>query len=593
MALLCLGERTLAQENNPLTQAQYEAAIKNYDKAIELYKELYKNDPDKIFAEYTATLVSAGRTKDAESVVQDQISRHPQSPELYVQLGRLYHAAGKDKKADEQYQKVILMLNGDDMLTQRVAQLFTSDSMTDYAIATFERARVLLGNPYFYAVQLAQLYSRQGNLDKTLETLLAPPPNQYITVDNVKAMLLQLLGNDAARLQAAQKNLIGRINNDPGNVYYAELLTWIYTQKNDWDGALMQVEAIDERNNENGARLMNFARGAAAAHQYDAAVKGYEDVMAKGAQVALYAQAWYEKLNTQYVRLQNDTAVNRQVVAVLMQQYDSFLTAYPAFYGQKAAADYAAIAAQYADSVDKAIHILQVAVGASQGNRQQQGSFKLQLGDYYLLAGKIWDASLLYSQVDKDFKNDAMGEDARFRNAKLAYYRGDFEWAQKQLSVLKASTSELIANDALYLSVQITENVEDSNYYPLSRFAYAGLLLFCNRDAEAEALLDSISTAFPKHPLNDDILMLRAQIELKHQHYNQALVYLKKIYELYGKDVLADDALFMIASIYEDHLHDKDNAKHYYVQLILDFPGSTFVQSAREQLAVLDGSNAQ
>ena len=87
--------------------------------------------------------------------------------------------------------------------------------------------------------------------------------------------------------------------------------------------------------------------------------------------------------------------------------------------------------------------------------------------------------------------------------------------------------------------------------------------------------------------------MLRAQIALKHQHYNQALEYLKKIYELYGKDVLADDALFMIASVYEDHLHDKDNAKHYYEQLILDFPGSTFVQSAREKLAALNGGNAQ
>src|SRR5690606_25809785 len=160
----------------------------------------------------------------------------------------------------------------------------------------------------------------------------------------------------------------------------------------------------------------------------------------------------------------------------------------------------------------------------------------LQLGDYFVLQGKVWDASLTYSQVDKAFKEDMLGEEARFRNAKLAYYRGDFEWAQGQLSVLKASTSELIANDALYLSVLITENIPpDSNLVPLQKFAYADLLLFQNKDKEAEKLLDSVSQAYPKHPLNDDILLLRAKMAVKHRAYNDALTYLKEIYEKYDK----------------------------------------------------------
>src|SRR5262249_39209495 len=160
----------------------------------------------------------------------------------------------------------------------------------------------------------------------------------------------------------------------------------------------------------------------------------------------------------------------------------------------------------------------------------------LQMGDYYLIAGKMWDASLTYSQVDKEFKQDFMGEDARFRNAKLAYYRGDFDWAQRQLTILKSATSELIANDALYLSVLITENVEDSNLVPLQRFAYADLLLFQNKDKEAETLLDSLTKAYPKHPLNDDILMLRANIAIKHRNYEKALGYLETIHKQYGED---------------------------------------------------------
>jgi outer membrane protein assembly factor BamD (BamD/ComL family) len=212
----------------------------------------------------------------------------------------------------------------------------------------------------------------------------------------------------------------------------------------------------------------------------------------------------------------------------------------------------------------------------------------VQLGDYQVLAGRLWEASLTYSQVDKEFKQDPLGEDARFRNAKLAYYRGDFVWAQSQLSLLKASTSDLISNDAIDLSVLITENVPDSDDVPLQRFAYAGLLLFQNKDAEVETLLDSIAKAYPKHPLNDDILMMRADMAIKHRDYIKSIEYLKKIKELYGDDVLGDDAVFKMADIYQTDLHQNDLAKQYYEQLIIDYPGSTYVQTARQKLNELN-----
>jgi TolA-binding protein len=183
-----------------------------------------------------------------------------------------------------------------------------------------------------------------------------------------------------------------------------------------------------------------------------------------------------------------------------------------------------------------------------------------------------------------------MGEEARFRNAKLAYYRGDFEWAQGQLTVLKASTSELIANDALYLSILITENITpDSNYVPIRRFAYADLLLFQNKDKEAEALLDSIMTTYPEHPLKDDILMQKAKLAEKHRVYEKAITYYADIVKNHGKDVLGDDAIFSIANLYEKYLNKLGEAKKYYETLIIDYPGSTYIQTARNRLAAMQG----
>ena len=594
IVVLCLGTYQSAfAQTNDLAAAQMAVLNKDYNKALSIFHDLYALQPDETYKDYLNTLVLAQKYKEAEQLVQARIdnNRQPisQLPLLYVDLGRVYKLDGKDKKASESFDAAISKLTGDDLLTNNIARAFTDAGYNDYAIKTYERALVLLGNPYVYPSQLATLYAKVGNLDKAIDALVSGPPNQFITVDNVKILLLQLLGNDPQRLQVAQKTLINKINAQPDNVHFAELLTWIYTQKNDWDGALMQLEAVDERNKENGKRLLEFARNAVNAKQYEAAAKAYDDVIAKGKEQSLYTIARYEKLNAVYNQVKDDTVLRHDVVNNLMRDYDSFLTEYPVYYGMSAASDYAAIAAQYADSVDKAIDILQRGLKVADARKGMEGQFKLQLGDYYLLKGKIWDASLLYSQVDKAFKNDAMGEDARFRNAKLAYYRGDFDWAQKQLSVLKASTTELIANDALYLSVQITENVEDSNFYPLSRFAAADLLLFCNKDKEADALLDSIAAAFPKHPLYDDILMMHARIAEKHHDFVKALSYLKTIYEQYGKDVLGDDAVFHMAEIFQEDLHNNEQAKHFYEQLILDYPGSTFVQTARQRLRELSG----
>ena len=60
-------------------------------------------------------------------------------------------------------------------------------------------------------------------------------------------------------------------------------------------------------------------------------------------------------------------------------------------------------------------------------------------------------------QVEKDFKENPIGHEAKFRKAKVYYYQGDFE-AQSQFEVLKASTSKLTANNAMSLSLLITDN---------------------------------------------------------------------------------------------------------------------------------------
>ncbi len=594
LLLLVAGGNCYAQPT--ADKARQYAAEKKYDDAIQMYAELYKQSPDSIYSEYLNTLLEAGKFRQAEKLVEKKASLFPKgirSPEMNMELGQVYDKVGKPEKAKVQYDSVLGMLNGDDIFTTNIAKTFMDAGRDDYAILTYERALQLLGNPPMYGRALAMLYAKSGNLEKAVDAMLRGGPSVFMTTDNAKELLMELLGTDPKKLQQVQKALVKKINQEPGNNYYGEILTWVYTQKNDWDGALIQIEAIDERNQESGRRVMDFARTAVAARQFEVANKSFDDIIAKGTDAPYYVLAKSEKLAAALAQLELNEARKPEDVAGLAAMYDSFLVEFPKHYTQKTASDYATLLAIYGNNVKKAVEVLNRSIKEPDTRRNMMGQFKLQLGDYYLLLGRVWDASLTYSQVEKEFKQDVIAEDARFRNARLAFYRGDFDLAQKLLGILKSGTSNLISNDAIDLSVLITENVEDSNTAPLRRFASAGLLMFQNKDKEAESLIDSIATATPKHPLMDDIVMMHASIAMKHRDFTRALTYLKQVIDKYGKDVLGDDAVFKTAEIYDNELHQKEEAKKYYEQLIIDYPGSTFVQTARQKLAEIKAQGVQ
>jgi predicted Zn-dependent protease len=225
-------------------------------------------------------------------------------------------------------------------------------------------------------------------------------------------------------------------------------------------------------------------------------------------------------------------------------------------------------------------------------NPQLKNQTKLSLGDFYLIDGDVWESTLLYSQVDKDEKDSPLGEEARFRNAKLAYYRGDFEWAQTQLQALKSSTSELISNDAINLSVFIIDNLGlDTSEDAMMMFAKAELLLFQNKEVQATRLLDTITYLFPGHALYDDIEYTKAQIFVKRKEFERAIPLLEDIIKNYKTDLKGDDATFLLAQINEQHLSNKEKAKELYKTIITDYNSSLLVIEARKRFRTLRGDN--
>ncbi|MBS1630147.1 MAG: tetratricopeptide repeat protein [Bacteroidetes bacterium] len=582
--------RLHAQSSDSLTQAaQSLLQAQQWDQAIPLLQQAYEAHPGDVMVYQDLLKALLGRRdyKEAEHLVTRQ-SKLQQGPTLLIDLGQVYDRAGKKSKAKNQFDEALKAVNGDDIISEQLANRFVLAGRGDYAIQVYEKARGIMQNPFLYAHQLSRLYAQEGDITKAIEALLNDGPTPYGGPDDTQTELLELLGNDAGKLAIAQKILLRHINEKPNSFYYAHLLTWLYTQKEDWEGALIQVSAIDERSNAGGKALLQFAVQADMAGKHEVAKQALDAVVALGPSKPYYSLAKAQGLSMGLRQLSEAPSFTKQEVLVLEKEYEQFFKEFPQFEASQHACDFAELEAQYNDSPAKAISILEHAIAQPGASREFVGRAKLQMGDYQILAGKVWEASLTYSQVDKSFREDFLGEDARFRNARLAYYRGDFAWAQGQLSVLKASTSELIANDALNLSVLITENMPDSNTAPLLLYAHADLLLFQNKYDEALRCLDSISSLYPKHPLQDDVLMLRAQVAKKRHQFQKAIDWLAIIIKDYGQDVLGDDAVFQTAVIYQQYLKNTEQAKHFYEMLLLNYPNSTYSQLARSRLSAME-----
>ncbi|MAT56292.1 MAG: hypothetical protein CMN32_17615 [Saprospirales bacterium] len=566
-----------------------------FEKAAYVYKKLYENQNNNeyYFNRYLTCLMAVEQFDEAEEAVRDALKNDPKNIRLLVSYGNILERQFKEDEAKEQYEKALKRMPADQYEITRLASTFSSLRKYDYAIRAYEQGGEMIKNPSIFAFNLAELYRRKGDIPNMianyLNSLDAYPDRQA----TVQSQLQRYLGTEDDFLEL-QTQLYDRLQKNPEAYHFMELLEWVFIQKKDYKGALRQAKALDRRLDENGSRIYRLAQTAFQDKDYDAAIAAFQYIVdVKGQQSMFYIDAKREALRALRNKLVEGFNYTEAELREIEQAYEAFLDEF----GRNKVtasivAELADLEARYLNNLDKAIELLQEVIAYPGINLQTQARAKLSLGDYYLIKGEIWEATLLYSQVDKAFPEDQLGHEARYRNAKLSYYNGDFQWAQAQFDVLKGSTSKLIANDAIDMSVFIMDNLGlDTTDQALKLFAAADLLTFQNKFDEAFAKLDTLLMKFPKHKLDDDVLYAKAQIYSKMRQYDKAIELYEKIVEQYPDEIRADNALFEMASLYENQLGDPDKAMSYYEKIFIEYSGSTFSIEARKRYRKLRGDN--
>ena len=590
--LLFLSNLAFSQANKQQIAYKYYMSGQ-YDKASVIYKEIAKKNLSvNIYSPYFSSLISLEKFLSAEKLAKKMFLKYPKSLNYQADVIVCQSKRNSLKSSKYNLSKLHKKLSGNQSQTIRVANIFLKNKMYNQAIEIYLTA-TKINNQFDYGLQKAQLYSLTGDDEQMiiqyLEVLEIRPDKKQIVFSNIQKFLYNngIKSNESYDL--VKKNLLRYVNKLPSRIDFNEMLVWFFMQNKKYKLALFHAISIDKRTNDNLGKVYDLSENFLDKKRFTIALEALDYIISKGSKTQFYIDANInklyalslkytnrpadlEKLDKNYLNVISSLGKNKNTVVLL--------------------SNYAHFKAFYLKDLFSAKTILEETMLLPGIDNFDLAECKIEYADVMLLSNNIWDALLFYSQVEKDFKEHPIGHLAKFKRAKIAYYQGDFSWCQAQLDVLKSSTSKLVANDAMELSLLISDNYDlDTTEAPMLAFARGDLALFQNKFLLSLNIYDSILHNFNGHQLSDEIYYRKSNIFQSLSLLDSAVNMLSIIINEYDYEILADDALFDLANIYQFDLFNDKIAMNYYEQLILNFQGSIFASESRERFRLLRGDN--
>ncbi|NJN41454.1 MAG: tetratricopeptide repeat protein [Flammeovirgaceae bacterium] len=595
------------------------------EKALDVYQTLAKSPENipLIHNDYLELLLDLGRFKDAEDYAERAIKRYNEEIPYKLDLGRIFLAYGDATKADRYFKSIIKMYSSDIYRTKTISDYFTKHRMVEYAIMAMLQARETTMNSNLYTLELANLYRIQGAREQMVSEYLnyvIQTPGNLNYIKN----LLQVLLTKPEELESLEGILLSRVQQYPNMEVYADLLIWVNLQQKNFYGAYIQARAYDRKFRKENSKTLEIAQISLNNKDFENADRSFAYVIREFSNTDNYLPARLGRIQAREEKIKNRFPVEKDSLREIISEYEAFAKAYPNdASSNEAVLSEALLHAYYLDEKDSAIFKLNKLIGNPRASNQLKSKAKLELGDIYLLKEEPWEATLLYSQVEKTQKETILGYEAKLKNAKLSYYKGDFQLAMEHLDILKAATSREISNDAMELSIRIFENITfDSTGTDLKEYASIELLLLQNKIDEALVKLDEFKRAETKwmtskeasalrltpvqaqgdsvlvleqrsfgsnERIITDVYWLEANLRLKRGEFVSSISLLQQILDKHSADVLADDAYFLQGEIYEQQLKDNEKAMEIYRDFLDQYPGSVFAAEARKRYRFLRG----
>ncbi|AUC82685.1 tetratricopeptide repeat protein [Lacinutrix sp. Bg11-31] len=556
-----------------------------FEKALISYQKLYsKNIKDR---KYLSALVKTHQQleqyKEAEALLLKYTTLVNYPPAL-IELGYNYKLQNDTLNANINYQKALHELELKPNYAGIIGRTFEDYSLLDQAIETYKKAMV--AKPGLnYNMQLARIYGEQGNIEKMFNSYIEFSEINITYINTIKREFSSFISEnkDNENNTILRKIILKKIQTDP-DLKWNDLLSWLFIQQKDYKKAFTQEKAIYKRQMESLDRVEELANIAYTQKQPEVAKEIFQFIVDNTQDIDI-------KINGHYNLLQIETeqATKKDYKAI----NESYLTLLETFGKTGRTIDlqiaYGHFLAFYLDQTNEAVAFLKDSLKLELGN-YQLAQIKLELGDILVLEEKFNEALIYYTQIQRSLKNSTISQEARFKVAKTSYYKGDFKWAESQLKILKASTSQLTANDALDLKLLIGDNKsEDSLQTALKLYAKADLFAFQNKKEESITLLNTILKDHKTEAIVAQTLLKQAQLFEEKEQFNKAKENYERIILEFKEGILVDDAIYALAEIFANKLEQPKKAKALYESIIFEHADSIYFVESRKKYRALRG----
>lgn len=581
--LLILSLFCQAQQNEFIIAENY-FRNNEYEKAIQLYKKLYDQSPYN--TTYLKKLITCYQETEqftaAENLLTQKLKEKPNLSYLYVILGYNSERQEKIEDANKYYQKAIESINKKANYGSLIAGLFKNYSKLDLAIEAFNKVMEI--NPKAnYGFQLAQIYGEKGDFEQMFKSYIDLVDKNSGYLNNVKRYAGKYLTDDSEDENNVlfKKALLRKSISNPKDIWN-DLLSWLFIRQKQYSKALIQNKALLARDPDNLGKINDLGKIALENKDYETAKECFDLIIEK----------------TNYPRDKFKAINNNLKIAIETKQpdVDERFNAIFKEYGINPKTlftqiEYANYLTFTKNTPQEASVILKNALNFT-NSKFIKATIKLKLGDVFVYMGKFNKGLIYFSQVQTLFKNNYIGQEARFKVAQASYFKNDFTWAKAQLKVLKGSATQLIANDAADLFLTISDNEpKDSIGTGLKEYAKADLLAYQNKNDEAIAILSNIIANYGGQSIEDEALFKQAQLFVKKKQYDEAILNYAKIIALDKKGIYVDDVYYHMAELYNNELNNPEKAKEYYQKIIFDHPSSIYLVEARKKFRKLRGDD--
>lgn len=582
------------ERNQQLDLAQEYYRRDEWVKAAAIFKDLADDKVliPTIYDKYVNSLKQSLNWTELEKFYKQVQRKYPEEALYAVDFALYYQNLNKPDKANKLIEELKKQLRDNPAQTKLAAAHALKNAQPLWAKIWLLSTREYLKQPDLFSSELAEVYKAEGDNNQMFAEVLQMADREGQPMYYVISALQSLISKPE-EYQALERQLLVRLNSRPTHNGYTELLLWCALQQKDFQGAFLQARALDRRMGLEAQKSMEVAYLSAQNKDYGQAITIYEYVRDNWSDKPVAYSAARQLLQVREALIKQTYPINKEEVRKLLSEYRLLLGNKLGYVNKmENLRAMALLYGHYLGQTDSAMTLLHEVVNSPMANQELKDKAKMDLADFYIIKNEPWESTLLYSQIEKTQKEQPLGHEAKLRNAKLSYYKGEFLLAQEHLDVLKLATSRETANDALDLGLRIQNNtILDSASPALVAFSKIELLLFQNQVDAALTGLTQMLKDYPKDPIRDDALWLRSKTYRKINEPQKALADLDSLLKYHADDTYADDAQYTKGLILEEDLGATEKAMQAYEQVLKLYPASVFAADARKRFRTLRGDS--